>query len=325
MFDLKQLKNIFLDYMANHHFQIEPPALFEPVDYILQLGGKRLRPILVLMSYNLFKEDIKPALPIAYAIEIFHNFSLVHDDIMDAALLRRGKPTVHHKYDINTGILSGDVMLIYAYHYILKIKEQDLVPQLLKTFSKVAEQVCIGQQYDMNFETQENVSIDEYLKMIEYKTAVLLVAALKMGAILARTDEKNIYHLGEFGRNIGLAFQLQDDILDTFGNAASFGKRIGGDIIQNKKTYLVLKTLELASEKDQIELNQWLSSYPKDEENKIAAVKALFNKYHILDHANEKKMAYQNQAMFHLDQVKVSHNQKTTLHQLAETLLKRKE
>jgi len=276
MYSVPNLKKIYLEYLHANPFSKAPQALFEPVDYIMQLGGKRLRPILVLMGYNLFREDIQPALPIAQAVEIFHNFSLVHDDIMDEAPLRRGQPTVHHKYDTNTGILSGDVMLIYAYHYLLKIKEERLIAPIVKVFTEVAEAVCVGQQYDMNFETSNSVTIPEYLKMIENKTALLLVGALKMGAILAEADEQDVYHLGEFGRNVGIAFQLQDDILDTFGDPEKFGKRVGGDIVQNKKTFLVLKTMEVANEADKNKLLTLMQSYPKDEEKKIEEVRAIF-------------------------------------------------
>ncbi len=325
MYSVPKLKEVYLEYLHANPFNQAPQTLFEPVDYIMQLGGKRLRPILVLMAYNLYNKDIQPALPIAQAVEIFHNFSLVHDDIMDEAPLRRGKATVHHKYDINTGILSGDVMLIYAYHYLLKIENQKLVPAILKVFTTVAEAVCIGQQYDMNFETSDSVTIPEYLKMIEHKTALLLVGALKMGAILAEADEQDVYHLGEFGRNIGVAFQLQDDILDTFGNPEKFGKRIGGDIVQNKKTFLVLKTIEVAVETDKNKLLTLMQTYPKDEAKKIEAVKNIFQKNNIQHLADVVKETYQNQAMLHLDSVNILSEKKQQLKTLAEQLLRRNE
>ena len=325
MYVVSQLKDFFLDYQRKNPFDFAPNELFAPVDYIMQLGGKRLRPILVLMGYNLFKEDIEQALPVAYAIEIFHNFSLVHDDIMDQAPLRRGQATVHHKYDNNTGILSGDVMLIYAYHYLVRIKDEALIPSIIRVFTEIAEKVCIGQQYDMNFETCQTVKISEYLKMIEYKTAVLLAGALKMGAILAKASQSDIYHLGEFGRNIGIAFQLQDDILDTFGNPEKFGKRIGGDIIQNKKTYLVLKTLEVADVIDKMKLNTLMKSSPKEEAKKIATVKAIFQKNQIQKLADLKKDEYQNSALAHLAKVNIPAKRKEKLRQLADSLFKRKE
>ncbi|MEM1119566.1 MAG: polyprenyl synthetase family protein [Bacteroidota bacterium] len=323
MYSVPDLKAIYLEYMQANAFTKEPNELFDPADYIMQLGGKRLRPILVLMAYNLFQEDIRPALPIAQAVEIFHNFSLVHDDIMDEAPLRRGQPTVHQKYDSNTGILSGDVMLIYAYQFLLKIEERDLVPEIVQVFTDVAEAVCVGQQYDMNFETQEDVTIPAYLQMIENKTAMLLVGALKMGAILSRTSQENVNHLAEFGRNIGIAFQLQDDILDTFGDPEKFGKRVGGDIAQNKKTFLVLKTQAVANTDDRHRLQQLMASYPKDEAQKIAEVRALFEKNNIQTLADEVKAGYQEKAMWHLSQVEVAEERKQVLIQLANVLLKR--
>ncbi len=323
MYSVADLKTVYLDYMRANPFTKEPKGLFEPVDYIMQLGGKRLRPILVLMAYNLFEEEVSPALPIAQAIEIFHNFSLVHDDIMDEAPLRRGQPTVHHKYDNNTGILSGDVMLIYAYQYLLKIKEKDLLPDIIQEFTDVAEAVCVGQQYDMNFETDEMVTIPAYLSMIEHKTALLLVGALKMGAILAKTSPENIHHLGEFGRNVGIAFQLQDDILDTFGDPEKFGKRVGGDIVQNKKTFLVLKTQEVADDIDKKRLKDLMASYPADEEQKISEVRTLFQKNNIQKLADSVKETYQNKAMWHLDKVAVDPQRKNELKTLAAVLLKR--
>ena len=279
----------------------------------MRLGGKRLRPVLVLMAYNLFKKDFQPALPIAYAVEIFHNFSLVHDDIMDEAPLRRGQPTVHQKYDNNTGILSGDVMLIYAYQYLLKIENKALIPKIIQEFTNVAEAVCIGQQYDMDFEKDITVTIPDYLKMIENKTAMLLVGALKMGAMLTETAETDVFHVGEFGRNIGLAFQLQDDILDTFGNPETFGKKVGGDIAQNKKTFLVLKTLEIANPEDKQKLLELLTTYPKEEVQKIESVKAIFQKYNIQQEADALKNTYQDKAMEHLAKVKVEKNRKQEL------------
>ncbi len=325
MYSVAQLKEVFLDYLQQNPFTQAPIKLFEPVDYIMQLGGKRLRPILVLMAYNLYETNIKAALPIAQAVEIFHNFSLVHDDIMDEAPLRRGKPTVHYKYDTNTGILSGDVMLIYAYHYLLKVEDKTIIPEIVKTFTEVAEAVCIGQQYDMDFETSNEVTIPAYLMMIEHKTALLLVGALKMGAILAKASEEDIVHLGEFGRNVGIAFQLQDDILDTFGDPAKFGKRVGGDILQNKKTFLVLKTLEVANEIDKKQLEILMSSYPSDEEKKIKEVRTIFQKNNIQNLADQIKNEYQDKAMYHLGKIAVVDSKKEEFRALATLLLKRNE
>lgn len=319
----QELRSLFLEYMQQHNFQLSPKELFEPVDYIMQLGGKRLRPVLLLMSYNLYQEEVNPALPAAYAYEIFHNFSLVHDDIMDEAPLRRGKATIHQKYDINTGILSGDVMLIYAYKYLLEVTDKTLVPELMALFSKVAAEVCIGQQYDINFETSFNTTIAAYLQMIEYKTASLIAGALKTGAILAGAPAKDLHHVYEFGRNLGIAFQLQDDILDTYGTAATFGKRIGGDIAQNKKTYLVLKALQLANSKQKQTLEKLLTSYPKDEEAKIAAVVDVFNALDIPVIASKIKEEYHQKAIQHLMAMDIEKEQIKPLQGLAKELLVR--
>jgi len=323
MYTPPELRSFFLDYMQQHNFQFSPKELFEPVDYILQLGGKRLRPILLLMSHNLYQAKIDAALPAAYSYEIFHNFSLVHDDIMDEAPLRRGKPTIHQKYDINTGILSGDVMLIYAYRYLLEVPDKNLVPELMSLFSKVASEVCIGQQYDMNFETSTTVTIAAYLQMIEYKTASLIAGALQTGTILAGAPAADRHHIYEFGRNLGIAFQLQDDILDTYGNAATFGKRIGGDIVQNKKTYLVLKAMQLANNTQKQVLEELLSSYPKDETAKIAAVVAIFDALDIKSIASRKKDGYHQKAIEHLALVKVAEERKIHLKEIAKELLER--
>ena len=215
----------------------EPNNLYEPIRYILSLGGKRLRPILTLMAAEVFDTDCQQAIQAATAVEVFHNFSLIHDDIMDDAPLRRGHETVHEKWNLNTGILSGDAMLILAYQFF-ETYEPNVFRELAKLFSKTALEVCEGQQYDVDFETRDDVTISEYLKMIEYKTAVLVGAAMKMGAIVAKTSQDNADAIYDFGLNLGIAFQLQDDYLDAFGNPETFGKQVGGEIIENKKTYL---------------------------------------------------------------------------------------
>lgn len=254
MKDIETYQKIFIDYLADYNKIVNSPKnLYDPIKYILSLGGKRLRPILTLISTDCFGGDAYRALDAALSIEVFHNFSLIHDDIMDKAPLRRGKQTVHEKWNLNTGILSGDAMLIMAYQ-LFESYDQDQFKQLVTLFSKTALEVCKGQQFDIDFETRFDVTIPEYVKMIEYKTAVLLGAAMQMGAIVARAsreDQKKIY---DFGRNLGIAFQLQDDYLDAFGNPEKFGKQVGGDILENKKTYMFLKAMSLASEgcKDQL-------------------------------------------------------------------------
>ena len=247
MKSIAQYREAFQEYLDLKIQVKEPVNLYNPMRYILGLGGKRLRPVLVLMSAEIFEADYKNALDAALAIEIFHNFSLVHDDIMDDAPLRRGKETVHERWDINTGFLSGDAMLINAYQ-LFENYESEIFQELAKLFSKTAMQVCEGQQYDIDFESRDDVSIEDYLKMIEYKTAVLVGASLQMGAIVANTSEANKQSVYEFGRLLGIAFQLQDDYLDAFGDPETFGKQSGGDIIENKKTFLYLKSLEASAE-----------------------------------------------------------------------------
>lgn len=314
----------FETYRLQHTFDRDPRALYAPVNYIMELGGKRLRPILALMGYELFQTDYKPALPLAYAIEVFHNFSLVHDDIMDAAPLRRGQATVHQKWNLNTAILSGDVMLIYAYDYLLQLNAPDRIADIVRVFNRVAREVCEGQQMDMDFETRADVSIPEYLKMIELKTSVLIAGALEMAALAAGAKEEDVQHLYEFGRNVGIAFQLQDDILDTFGDAAAVGKQIGGDIVQNKKTFLILKALELANSAQKAELNKWMS---KDShfvaEDKIVQVTALLNQLNIKEVAQELKLEFQQQAFEHLHALSISVERRATLETLAQQLLDR--
>ncbi|TCK65046.1 geranylgeranyl diphosphate synthase type II [Winogradskyella wandonensis] len=275
MNNIKTYQSAFVDYLETYIVDREPKNLYDPVNYILNLGGKRLRPVLTLMACDCFGEDYHKALDAALSVEVFHNFSLVHDDIMDDAPIRRGQQTVHEKWDVNTGILSGDVMLIMAYQLFENYKPETF-QALAKLFSKTATEVCEGQQYDVDFETRNDVTIDEYLKMIEYKTAVLVGGAMKMGAIVAETSEENQNAIYDFGRYLGIAFQLQDDYLDAFGNPETFGKQVGGDIIENKKTFLYLKALEFASEEQKVKLLEWFSKQPDDSSEKVEQVKQIF-------------------------------------------------
>ena len=276
MHAIHQYQDFFITYLENQTINKEPKNLYEPIDYILSLGGKRMRPILTLMTAEVFNANYKTALPAAMAVEVFHNFSLVHDDIMDDAPLRRGEQTVHEKWNINTGILSGDAMLILAYQYFEQY-EPIVFRDLAKLFSKTALEVCEGQQWDVDFETRKDVTIPEYLKMIEYKTAVLVAAAMKMGAIIANASTENANLIYDFGLHLGLAFQLQDDYLDAFGDPETFGKQVGGDIIENKKTYLYLKAVEFSDAKQVKELNNLFSISSNDNDRKINEVKAIFN------------------------------------------------
>lgn len=323
MYTVVELQTLFKNYLAENQFNKQPQGLYEPINYILNLGGKRLRPVLLLMGCNLFNKEVTQALPASYAIEIFHNFSLLHDDIMDEAPLRRGHPTVHIKYDQNTGILSGDVMLVYSYEYLLQIKDKVNIPTIIQIFNKVAIEVCEGQQHDMDFESRNDVTIPEYLKMIEQKTAALIAGGLKMGALIGGASETDADHLYEFGRNIGIAFQLQDDILDTYGDPEKFGKKVGGDIVQNKKTFLVLKTMEVGNEEQRSHLVKLMVTETKDELSKIEEVKSIFNSLQIRQLSETLMEEYLAKAFDHLNKVKVAPKRKLILENLANQLMGR--
>ena len=323
MHNFPQLQRLFLAYLEQNQFQSKPHNLYAPVNYIMELGGKRARPVLLLLGYQLFDDRVARALPAAYAIELFHNFSLVHDDIMDEAPLRRGRPAVHERYGTNAGILSGDVMLIYVYQFLLQVDRPDLLPELLQTFNQTAIGVCEGQQYDVDFEQRRDVTIPEYLHMIELKTAILLAAALKIGGMVGGADADQAQHLYEFGRNIGLAFQVQDDLLDTFGDPEKFGKKVGGDIAQNKKTLLFLQAQAAANEAQRAELDQLFFGAPVEEAQKIARVTELFLACGVRESAAVLQRQYQATAFEHLAAVAVGEERKAPLIELAELLLGR--
>lgn len=324
MSDIKSLQKLFLDYLAQNPWNQDPKGLYEPVDYIMQLGGKRLRPVLVLLAYSLFKDDVEKALPVAMAVEVFHNFTLVHDDIMDDAPLRRGQPSVHTKYDLNTGILSGDVMLIDCYEYLLKVDSPQRVKQLVSIFNKVAIKVCEGQQYDIDFEKRGDVTIEEYLEMIKRKTAALIAGSLALGATTAGASIQDVQHLSAFGENIGIAFQIQDDYLDTFGDPAKVGKKTGGDIVQNKKTILILRALELAEPPVQQQLLKLCSAADLHETEKVKQVTAILHTLGIPERTLRIKQQYQDIAFDHLNAVQAV-NQKgiDTLRELSLSLIGR--
>ena len=323
MRNLPSLLDLIQDFSVQNPFPGNFSELYEPCTYMLTLGGKRIRPALLLMGYELFRDEVETALPAAWAVELFHNFTLMHDDIMDAAPLRRGKPTVHTKWNTTTGILSGDVMLIYAYRFLNQVGEPELVSKLMKTFNRVASEVCEGQQLDINFESRRDVSIPEYLQMIELKTAVLLGAALEMGAICAGAEPADVQHLYHFGQHAGIAFQIQDDLLDTYGDPEKFGKQVGGDILQNKKTLLVLKTMEIASANDRAELDEWMKTGADNPEEKVAAVRAIFDRNNIPALIQAEKERFQKTAFEHLDAVNVPVERKTVLQQTIGDLLGR--
>jgi len=322
MLSIEKYQQEFIRFLENYSAVKEPKNLYEPITYILGLGGKRLRPVLTLMTADIFSGDYKRALNAALSIEVFHNFSLVHDDIMDDAPLRRGQTTVHEKWDVNRGILSGDAMLIMAYQ-LFENYEPNTFQDLAKLFSKTALEVCEGQQYDVDFETRNDVTIPEYLKMIEYKTAVLVGAAMKMGAIVAQASKEDQSNIYEFGRNLGIAFQLQDDYLDAFGDPKTFGKQVGGDIIENKKTYLYLKAFEFSNESDKEVLSQLFSSDSEDINAKILTAKQYFVESGSAEATKEAIQAYTKKAFSVLESLNVSEDKKELLKSFGNDLMNR--
>ncbi|MGB1241895.1 MAG: polyprenyl synthetase family protein [Chitinophagales bacterium] len=321
---MKHLYDIFYKALEENSAAKLPFNLYEPVDYLMQLGGKRVRPVLCLIGCEMFDGNLPKAIPPAMGIEYFHNFTLAHDDIMDAAPLRRGKATMHTKYNTNTAILSGDVMFAKSYQFMCQVDSSLLAP-VLQVFNQTAVEVCEGQQYDMDFETMSvnDVAVSDYLKMIELKTAVLIAASLKIGALVGGASPSEAQSLYEFGRLAGIAFQLQDDILDTYGTSANFGKQIGGDIIQNKKTYLLLQAVELADEKKMKKILHYLSLQDFDKIEKIAAIKKIFNSLMIKQKAEELMETYYEKACNHLDAINLSMTKKQSLVAFIDYLMKR--
>ncbi|HNF45736.1 MAG TPA: polyprenyl synthetase family protein [Chitinophagaceae bacterium] len=309
----------FSKFFSRRHFPAQPASLYDPNEYFLHQGGKRIRPVLCLMGNEMF-EDIKvDAWHVGTSIELFHNFTLIHDDIMDKAPVRRGKETVHEKFGTNTAILAGDVMLVSAYEELNKIGLEFLRP-ILTLFNKTAKEVCEGQQMDMDFEKMESVSFEAYIKMIELKTSVALAASLQTGAILGGAGERNQHLLYEFGRKLGIAFQVQDDYLDAFGDPAKFGKQMGGDILANKKTFLLIHTLETAAAAKQIELKKLLQSNTAD---KIVKVQQLYKDCNADKWALQLKQQYLEEALKHLEDIAVLSKRKEPLRSLAHYLIRR--
>ena len=323
MHSIEQYRNEFVSYLEQITNVREPVNLYQPISYILGLGGKRLRPVLTLMTAEVFGSEFPKAMDAALAIEVFHNFSLVHDDIMDDAPLRRGQQTVHEKWDVNTGILSGDAMLIIAYQ-LFENYPNETFRELAQLFSKTALEVCEGQQYDIDFELRDDVTIPEYLKMIEYKTAVLVGAAMKMGGIIAQASTSDQDHIYEFGKNLGIAFQLQDDYLDAFGDPETFGKQIGGDIIENKKTILYLLALKLATSDQRRELLDLYSIQPQDPKDKVNAIKDIFSSTGSAKQTKVEIQNYTQKAFEVLDLLKISATKKIVLRKFGEGLMQRK-
>ncbi len=319
MYSFQELSEKFNKEFDHPHFPESPITLYAPGNYFLNIGGKRIRPVMCLLGNELFSDIHPDAYQLANAVELFHNFTLVHDDMMDAAHIRRGKTTVHIKYGDNTALLVGDVMMIRAYEYIQKIQSAHL-SKILQIFNTTAKEVCEGQQLDMDFEKMETVSLDAYIEMITLKTSVLLAASLEMGAVIGGASENNCKQLYDFGKKIGIAFQIQDDYLDAFGDAALFGKEPGGDIKQNKKTFLLIHALEVANEKQKADLHDLIKSNPAD---KVEKVLAIFKDCKVDEWAEQLKARYMNEAFAHLGNIAVVEKRKQPIIELAHYLMNR--
>ena len=322
MMNVEQIQSLINNYIDNQSFEGNPSELYAPISYIMSQGGKRMRPTLCLLACDMFGGNVDDCMIPAVAAEIFHNFTLVHDDIMDQAPLRRGMETVYHKWNSDIALLSGDTMLIKAFQYVLATKKEYSY-EVFAELCKVALEVCEGQQFDLNFETQDNVSLDAYLEMIRLKTAVLLGSVLKIGAIVAKADAKNQKAIYDFGINLGLAFQLQDDIFDCYGDVKVFGKMTGGDISDNKKTYLYLKALELASEDDRNILKQLFAMPKGRDENKIQTVLNIYDKYDVKNIVTELMTKYYHDSLKNLDDIDLPEEKKLILRDYAAYLYTR--
>ena len=322
MLSIPEYRKEFVVYLEKNPIPTSPDGLYAPITYILNLGGKRLRPVLTLITASVFGGDYKKAMDVALAIEIFHNFSLMHDDIMDEAPLRRGQLSVHEKWNLNTGILSGDAMLILAYQ-LFENYEDHIFKALAVLFSKTALGVCEGQKYDMDFETRDDVSIQEYLNMITDKTAILVAVAMKMGAIIADASVEEQDGIYDFGLNLGIAFQLQDDYLDVFGDAKTFGKQVGGDIIENKKTFIYLKAMETATLEQAEELLRLFSTKPKDVAEKISLVKEIYLATDATKQTKREIEKYTLKALSVLENLNIGKEEKAVLKEFGENLMSR--
>lgn len=310
-------------YIASLPYERKPKSLYDPIEYVLAAGGKRIRPSFVLMAYNLFHDDVDRILPVATALETYHNYTLLHDDLMDKADMRRGRPTVHKKWDDNTAILSGDTMLVLAYEHLAKCDTKYLKPAL-DLFTETALEVSEGQQFDMEFETRNDVAEEEYIEMIRLKTSVLLACALKMGAVVAGASDADANALYAFGEKVGLAFQLQDDLLDVYGDPKVFGKAIGGDITSNKKTFMLINAFNRADAETRAELERWTTATEFDPAEKIAAVTEIYNRLGIDKLAEQRIKEYFEQSRQHLDELSVSDDRKAVLREYTERMMNRK-
>jgi geranylgeranyl diphosphate synthase type II len=318
MHTLEQLREYFLDYLNQNKFTQSPQELYEPNNYFLQIGGKRLRPALLLLCTELYNKSYTHALDAALATEYFHNFTLIHDDIMDDAPLRRGHQTLHEKYNITTAILSGDVLLIYAYQCLSKI-ESKYFNKIFNIFTQTAIEVCEGQQYDINFEQQQSVTELEYINMIKLKTAVLLAASMQIGAIIGGASAEDAIAMYQYGLNLGIAFQIQDDILDCYGDTKDVGKQLGGDILQNKKTILFIKALEQSKNNNDKTLEEIINS--KNTDNKVEKVLSIYNKYNIYNYSIERRNSFIQIAKENLEKLSISNEKKEILESLIQHLV----
>lgn len=322
MFTTNELTEKINRHITGLAFTRQPEELYAPVSYVLSLGGKRIRPVLMLMAYNLYREDVESIYPQATGIEVYHNYTLLHDDLMDKADRRRGKPTVHKVWDENTAVLSGDAMLVLAYQFMAQCPTEHL-KEVMDLFSLTALEICEGQQLDMNFETRKDVTEAEYIEMIRLKTSVLLACSLKMGAVLAGASAEDANRLYDFGIYLGLAFQLKDDLLDVYGNPAVFGKNIGGDILCNKKTYLLIKAFEQANPRQLQTLNTWVDAESYIPQEKIAAVTTLYNEIGVKAQCEALMADYTNRARLALHEVNVPDERRQALEVLMEKLMYR--
>ena len=318
----KEILKKINDFIDQLPYERKPQSLYDPVKYVLSIGGKRVRPVLMLLAYNMYKEDPERILMPACALETYHNYTLLHDDLMDNADVRRGVPTVHRKWDANTAILSGDSMLVLAYHRMLQC-DADKQPEVMSLFTETALEIGEGQQYDMEFENRNDVTEDEYIEMIRLKTSVLLACALKIGAILAGASSEDADNLYKFGEQIGLAFQLQDDLLDVYGDPKVFGKAVGGDITCNKKTYMLINAFQRANDNQRAELERWVTAKDFDRNEKVAAVTDIYNQIGIRQICEEKINYYFEESKKYLANVNVADERKEILRQYTAEMMKR--
>ena len=323
MIKADEIMKLVNDFLDNLPYDRKPASLYEPVRYVLSMGGKRIRPVLMLLAYNMFKDDPESILMPACALETYHNYTLLHDDLMDNADLRRGHQTVHRKWDANTAILSGDSMLVLAYQRMAQC-DPGKMPEVLSLFTETALEIGEGQQYDMDFEQRNDVTEEEYIEMIRLKTSVLLACAMKIGAILAGASKEDADNAYRFGEKIGLAFQLQDDYLDVYGDTRVFGKAIGGDITSNKKTYMLINAFNRADQQQRSELERWISAKEFDRDEKIAAVTRLYNEIGVDRLAQEKINLYFEESRKYLAAISVADERKAELTAYAQRMMKRK-